>query len=82
MLIAMGANLPSAIGAPIDTLREALRLMGESGFSITATARWRRTPAFPAGSGPEFVNGAVAATCEAAPAEALAALHEIEARMG
>ncbi|MEL7465889.1 MAG: 2-amino-4-hydroxy-6-hydroxymethyldihydropteridine diphosphokinase [Pseudomonadota bacterium] len=82
MLIALGANLPSAIGAPMATLREALRLMGESGFSISAAARWRRAPAFPAGSGPDFVNGAVLARADLAPREALSRLHEIEARMG
>ena len=81
-LIALGANLPSAIGAPLATLREALRLIGESGFEITATARWRRTPAFPPGSGPDFVNGAVAARTDLTAHSALALLHDIEAQMG
>lgn len=82
MLVALGANLPSSIGAPLATLREALRLIGESDFEVAATARWRRTPAFPTGSGPDFVNGAARLETALTPEAALARLHEIEALMG
>ena len=41
-----------------------------------------RTPAFPAGSGPDFVNGVVKAKTDLSAAELLAVLHELEADMG
>ena len=80
--IALGANEPSAIGAPLATLEEALRLLAESGARPVATSRWRRSAAFPPGSGPDFVNGAATVETALAAGDLLAVLHDVERRLG
>lgn len=81
-LIALGANLPSPAGPPRATLEAALAMMPGHGIVVEARSRWFRTPAFPAGSGPAFVNGAARVTSQLAPREILAALHAIERSLG
>jgi 2-amino-4-hydroxy-6-hydroxymethyldihydropteridine diphosphokinase len=81
-LIALGANLPSRHGAPQETLEAALAALEARGFTLEARSRWYRTPAFPPGSGPDFVNGAARIGGVDDPARLLAALHEIERTIG
>jgi 2-amino-4-hydroxy-6-hydroxymethyldihydropteridine diphosphokinase len=81
-LIALGANLPSVHGAPQATLEAALMALEARGFPVEARSLWYRTPAFPPGSGPDFVNGAARIGGVADPARLLAALHEIERTVG
>ena len=49
---------------------------------IRARSQFFRTPAFPKGSGPDFVNAAVALETDLSAAELLARLHEVEAEHG
>ncbi|PZQ52345.1 MAG: 2-amino-4-hydroxy-6-hydroxymethyldihydropteridine diphosphokinase [Rhodovulum sulfidophilum] len=81
-LIAAGANLTSPAGAPVDTLRAAIGLLGRDDTMVTGLSQWFSTPAFPAGSGPDYVNGAARVESMLAPEEMLARLHEIEAGLG
>jgi 2-amino-4-hydroxy-6-hydroxymethyldihydropteridine diphosphokinase len=81
-LIALGANLPSAAGEPGAALERALTEMGASGLEVTARSGWYRTPAWPPGSGPDYLNGAVAVESAHPPAEVLGVLHAVEARLG
>jgi 2-amino-4-hydroxy-6-hydroxymethyldihydropteridine diphosphokinase len=81
-LIALGANLPSPAGAPRATLEAALAALQARGIEVVARSRWRRTPAFPPGAGPDFVNGAAALRSALAPAELLRVLHEVERELG
>ena len=57
-------------------------MLPERGLIVAARSRWFRTPAFPPGSGPDFVNGAVRATGDLRPDEVLDALHAIERALG
>ena len=82
VLIALGANLPSSTGASLDTLRKALELLDESGAQAVAVARWRRSAAFPPGSGPDFVNGAARVDWDGAAEDLLSLLHDVEERLG
>lgn len=82
VIVALGANQDSALGAPRATLTAALELLAVDGVRVSARARWRRTPAFPAGSGPDFVNGAALLTTDLPPEAVLARLHDVERRMG
>ena len=52
------------------------------GAVIRATSSFYHTPAFPAESGPDFVNAAVFVTAEWDAFEMLTKLHQIEADMG
>ena len=45
-------------------------------------SRFFSTPAFPPGSGPDFVNAAVAFDCDLDPRQLMEVLHDIEADMG
>ena len=81
-LIALGANLPVSGRPPPATLEMALKNLQGRGIRIAARSRWWRSPAFPAGSGPDFVNGAAAFETDLGPEAALAALHAVEAGLG
>ena len=81
-LIALGANRLSEQGTPRETLEAALALLSSRGVSITAKAQWAASPAWPAGSGPDYVNGAAQITCSLSPAGLLAVLHKVEAVLG
>ena len=82
-LIALGANLARGADAPAVTLARALDLLAAApGLRTAGASRLFRTPAFPPGSGPDFVNGAAALDTALPPGEVLAALHDVEARLG
>lgn len=81
-LIALGANLPSAAGSPCETLEAALEALRAMGITIVRRSSWYRTPAFPAGSGPDYVNGVAEIETPLGPAGVLAALHSVEQDLG
>ena len=81
-LVALGGNLPSAVGAPALTLRNALVTFEEFGMHVEAVSRFYETPCFPAGAGPDYVNAAVRLRASLDPAEVLTRLHKIEAEFG
>lgn len=82
MLVAFGSNLASSGLSPAEILQAARQEIVNLGLPEKGFSRIYRTPAFPPGSGPEYCNAAgvfeVAGRLTAA--EALAALHRIEAR--
>jgi len=49
---------------------------------ISKQSQWYSAPAFPAGSGPDYVNGVVEIESEMVPEDVLAALHIIESALG
>lgn len=81
-LVALGGNLPTEAGDPAELLRAALRDMAAAGCVLVAISRFFATPAYPPGSGPDFVNAAAVVSSDRAPGALLDLLHEIEARHG
>ncbi len=81
-LLALGANLSHAGHGPETTLREAVAMLERRMGRPLRVSRFYRTPAFPPGSGPDFVNAAAALHWEDTPEVLLALLHEIEAALG
>lgn len=81
-LIALGGNLPSEAGSPEATIEAALRHLAAAGATVVARSRAFRTPAFPPGSGPDFVNAAAAIRAPGSPEAVLALLHATEAAFG
>jgi 2-amino-4-hydroxy-6-hydroxymethyldihydropteridine diphosphokinase len=64
-------------------LEAALDLVAKTnGITFHSRSRWYRTPAFPPGSGPDFVNGAAVLETSLDPETVLAALHDAEAALG
>lgn len=82
ILVALGANLTSPAGPPRQTLEAALAALDAGGLRVCARSRWYRSPAFPPGSGPDFVNGAAVLQSPLAPEAVLAALHAVERDLG
>ena len=84
VLLALGANLPFGDLPLVETLHRALdRLETVLNAQIQRSGLYR-TAAFPAGSGPDFVNAAALATLSAPlePDQVLALLHQVEAEFG
>lgn len=81
-LVALGANLPSRFGGPRQTLEWVVEQMACHRLSVDRQSRWYLTPAFPAGSGPDFVNGAIALRSDRSPEDVLDILHAVEAECG
>ncbi len=86
VLIALGANLPMVVAGherlPHDTLLAALDALSRRGLPVVQVSRFYRTPCFPAGAGPDYVNAAARIETDLAPHDLLAALHAVEADFG
>ncbi|WP_299025331.1 2-amino-4-hydroxy-6-hydroxymethyldihydropteridine diphosphokinase [uncultured Sulfitobacter sp.] len=81
-LLALGSNLEFGESGSAEVLDQAFDMLGEAGFVIRARSRYFNTPAFPAGSGPDFVNAAAVVEADMTAAQVLAGLHAVEAQMG
>ncbi len=89
MLIGLGSNRDGPFGAPPASIRRAIGdLVLTLGSDATsqgvprASSLWR-SPAWPAGSGPPYVNAVLAVPGSSlAPGSVLEALHGVEARAG
>ena len=64
------------------TLREALKRLSADSVNVVHVSKFYATPAFPEGSGPDFVNAVVAVETTLSPTALLAHLHGIERQMG
>lgn len=82
ILVALGANLPSALGPPVTTLTAALTLLERAGLRVTARSRWYESPPWPPSDQPWYANGVVAVETALEPRALLARLHAIEAEFG
>jgi 2-amino-4-hydroxy-6-hydroxymethyldihydropteridine diphosphokinase len=82
ILIGLGANLPSAVGAPQATLAAALVALQSQGVRVVARSRWYRTAPVPRADQPDFINAVVAVETAWEPGALLALLHRIEAQLG
>lgn len=59
VLIALGGNLPGPGGGPEVTIRAAMEQIGREIGPVAAASPLYRTPCFPAGAGPDYVNAAL-----------------------
>lgn len=83
IFIGIGSNLPLADGdSPLGSCRRGLRALSEKPLRILARSRWYRSAPVPASDQPDFVNGAVRIETALSPPDLLAALHEVEDRLG
>lgn len=82
IFIGLGANLPSRIGQPKQTLAAALERMPEFGICIEALSSWVSSPAYPPSDQPDFVNGVVRVSTSLSPLELMKALLDIEQEFG
>lgn len=80
--IALGSNATSSSGSPEFTLREVRQAISSDSVKVLAESRLFRSPAFPAGSGPDYVNAAMTLATSLSAEALLAHLHQVEADFG
>lgn len=80
--VAMGANVSSSAGDPANTLHAALVAIAQAGMAIRCVSRYFRTPCFPAGAGPDYVNAVIGVENDCSPEHLLEKLHAIERDFG
>jgi 2-amino-4-hydroxy-6-hydroxymethyldihydropteridine diphosphokinase len=83
-LIALGANLPVGNVSPAETLTAAMAELEGHGLGPLRMSRLFRTPCFPAGAGPDYVNAAAELTPPPGmgPEALLDILHQVESLFG
>jgi len=81
-LIALGANLSAGLKKPAQTLVAACHALSAPDQRISALSRFFRTPCFPAGAGPDYVNAGLILETNLDPEALLARLHAVEAAFG
>lgn len=83
-LVAFGANLPFGGNAPGQTIVMAMDSLCSSDIRVMARSHLYKTPCFPKGAGPDYVNAAALLEVSdgMAPHDLLAHLHDAEARFG
>lgn len=80
--ISLGGNATSRYGNPTDTLNFAVSCLSGDSVKLLQISKFYGTPAFPKGSGPDFVNAAASVETTLSAPEFLAFLHNIETEAG
>lgn len=73
--------MTSIAGGPAQTVQAAIEMISKVWGNLRVSGFYQ-TPAFPAGSGPDFVNAACVISTKDGAQTVLDALHEIEAQLG
>jgi len=81
-LVALGSNGAQDIDGTLKFLQAGLRGLSGIATSPVVASRIFQSEAFPAGSGPDYVNAAAIVQSTLEPAQVLTALHQIEAANG
>jgi 2-amino-4-hydroxy-6-hydroxymethyldihydropteridine diphosphokinase len=82
ILIALGANLPSPAGKPLDTLNAALAGFADRSITIEKRSGFYRSSAWPDPNDPPFINAVAAVRTNLSPPALLATLHKVESSFG
>ncbi len=81
-LVSVGANVTSIWGEPSQTVQKAAELIKTRLRVELDASRFYQTPAFPPGSGQDFVNAAFAFEADLSAQDLLVILHQIESEAG
>jgi len=82
ILVGLGGNLPSGYGSPVDTMREAVRVLGDEGLeNISVSGLYQTTPV-PVSEQPDFINCALAANTDLSADGLLLLFKETEQLLG
>ncbi len=82
-MIALGSNLPTGEYDLTSILNSALEQLSQThGISVGRVSAFYRTPAWPEGSGPDFLNGAALLRSSKPPEEILQEMHGVEKSLG
>ncbi len=81
-LVLIGSNQEWSGFSSKDVLALTLRYLWDANLYVTSVSRFYETPAFPKGSGPNYVNAAVAIRSQFDADSTLKKFHEIEQELG
>lgn len=81
-LIALGSNATADLTSNTALLMDSVARMKAYGLDMGTLSRFFKTPAYPAGSGPDYVNACARVHGPADPHAVLDVLHAVEADMG
>lgn len=81
-LIALGSNKKSSWGDAAETVQKAMMALKRLTHSAVERSLLYVTPAFPADTGPDYINAAVALRTTLTAPKVLDALHQIETEAG
>ena len=79
-LIALGSNISFGSTRPLEIIKRAIVELSKSDIHVVSLSRFYETPAYPEGSGPNFINSVVKAEAKYSSQQLLQKLHEIEER--
>jgi len=82
IFIALGANLPSRLGPPQETIEAALHALADAGVHAESRSRLYRTQAWPDPRQPPFVNAVARVRTTLLPGTLMQLLHETETAFG
>ena len=77
-LIALGSNISLGNVLPLEIIKRAIVEFVKSDINVLSISRFYETPAYPEGSGPNFINCVIKATANCSSKEILQKLHQIE----
>ena len=80
--LAFGSNQETQLTGSVRTIRSAYTLLSNRTLTGCVTSPFYKTPAFPAGNGPDYVNSVIKAETMLPPQALLAALHDVETQLG
>lgn len=81
-IIAIGSNLRDGLKEDQPIVGVSLELLSRESLNVLKVSSWYQTPAFPPGTGPDFVNGAALISSRLSASELLECLHEVENELG
>jgi len=81
-LVALGANQTLGGRSLRESLDFAFASLADAGLDPVARSGLYRTPAYPPGAGPDFLNAAARIVTDLPPDQVLERLHRIEAALG
>ncbi len=81
-LVALGSNALSDLALSLGLVKDSILQLEREGLRINAISRFYRTPCFPAGAGPDFVNAAIEVQSALSDRALLDLFHEVEAAFG
>lgn len=78
IVIALGANLPSRVGQPLQTLQAVVRELPKCGIKVAAVSQWYESAPVPASDQPLYINGVISVETTLGPSDLLSTLLSIE----
>ncbi|MBL4751416.1 MAG: 2-amino-4-hydroxy-6-hydroxymethyldihydropteridine diphosphokinase [Amylibacter sp.] len=80
--MALGTNENKHFDQTHEVIKASYDLLQDKYLKILKASPFYKTPAFPAGSGPDYVNSVIKAETALCPKELMTVLHDIENQLG